>query len=157
MKNTASQYSLKQLSLFLDRFIYLWQCRFLLVLLRFMALRDLPRHYHCPCFFLRVWEVIAKYQSILFWKQIFPNSQAHLLKEAHSLLSEVSYSVMLYATHVDETQTRMNHWRNLTWNQEIIVVIQGSADTVMFTAIPTSVTGGLSLFLTTGFICGLLS
>lgn len=77
---------------------------------------------------------------------MFPNSQAHLLKEAHPLLSEISYSVILYTTLVDETQVRMNHWRNLKWNGKITVVIQGAADIVIFTPIPTPITVGLSLF-----------
>lgn len=77
---------------------------------------------------------------------MFPNSQAHLLKEAHPLPSEISYSVILYKTHVDEIQVGMNHWRNLKWNGEITVVIQGAGDIVTFTPIPAPVTGGLSLF-----------
>lgn len=75
---------------------------------------------------------------------MFPNSQAHLLKEAHPLPSEISYSVIFYTTCVDEIQVRMNHWRNLKWNGDIIVVIQEAADIVMFTPIPAPVTGGLS-------------
>lgn len=89
--------------------------------------------------------LIAKYGSLLFWKQMFPNSHTHPLKEA-SMPLEISYSVVLCTTHVDEIQARMNHWRIFEWNGEMIVVVEGAADMITFSAGSSPVTEGLGLF-----------
>lgn len=88
-----------------------------------MALGGLSWHCHCPCLFLKPWALIAKYGSVLFWKQMFPDSLTYPLKEA-SMPLEISYSVVLCTTHVNEIQVRMNHWRIFKWNWEIIVVVE---------------------------------
>lgn len=75
---------------------------------------------------------------------MFPSSQTHPLKEA-SMPLEIYYSVVLCITNVDEIQVRMNHWRIFKWHVEIIVVVEGVADIITFSAGSLPVTEGLSL------------
>lgn len=75
---------------------------------------------------------------------MFPSSQTHPPKEA-SVPLEISYSVVLCITHVDEIQVRINHWRIFKWHGEIIVVV-GVADIITFSAGSLPVTEGFGLF-----------